>query len=425
MAPKAANPDTTLLQLDPTKVLAEDNIRFATQQADVDMLKENILKVGGVLEPIIVEILNPPLNGYGHKVRMGFRRHQAVLELNAQGAGLTLPAVLRSGGNLLEEQISENLQRKNLTPMDLAVAIQKAFAAGLTRLQIREMFPRPGGKKGQIEPASNAWVNMTLSFLELPKAIQMKIADGTVGVKAAYELTKVSPDKRAAVLERAEADAQKERDREDSDEKKYLAQTAKLDEATKLKEETAIKLDAARKEMEEAGKFVENAQKVAAEKYIAAKTAKGDDKKAAEEAFKAAETDAKGVEKKLLIARKEFDKLNGTSKKATEAADAQRKKLEDARANAKKTAANKKTVSDTDVKKAAKAEGATTNAVPLNAADMRKTISDLALPGTYPKVQAIGAALKSCFDGVDTPGQMLKKLAAITGEAVETPKKKK
>lgn len=418
MAPKTPNADTTLLQLDPTKVLAEDNIRFTTLQSDVDMLKADILKVGGVLEPVIVEILNPPVNGFGHKIRMGFRRHQAVLELNAQGAGMTLPAILRSGGDLLQEQISENLQRKNLTPMDLAVAIQKAFAAGLTRLQIREMFPRQTGKKGTPEPASNAWVNMTLSFLELPKPIQMKIADGTVGVKAAYELTKVSPDKRAAVIERAEADGLKEREREEADEKKYLASQTKLDAATKLAEETALALDAAKAELEASEKNVEMAQRVAAEKYVAAKTAKGEEKKKAEESFKAAEADAKGVEKKLLAARKEFDKLNGTSKKATEAADAQRKKLEEARASAKKTAANKKIVSDTDVKKAAKAvtgEGV----VALSAADMRKTISDLALPGTYPKVQAIGAAIKACFDGVDTPGQMLKKLAAITGETAK------
>lgn len=419
MAPKGKDEATTLLQLDPAKVLVvrESNIRF-TGSEDVSGLKANIVEVGGVLEPVIVEPTDE--KGYTHKLRMGFRRHQAVTELNATGAGLTLPAILRTGGNLLQEQISENLQRKNLTPMDLAVAIQKAFSMGLTRVQVRELFPRPTGKKGAVEPASNAWVNMTLSFLELPKAIQAKIADGTVGVKAAYELTKVSPDKRAAVLERAEKDVEKEREREEADEKKYLASQSKLDEATKLAEETALKLDTAKAEAEACEASVAAAQKVAADKYIAAKSAKGEEKKAAEEAFKAAETDAKGVEKKLLAARKELDKLQGTNKKATEAADNQRKKLEEARNAAKtKTQATKKTVSDTDVKKAAKAEGASTGAVPLNAADMRKTISDLALPGTYPKVQAIGAAIKACFDGVDTPGQMLKKLAAITGETAK------
>lgn len=413
-----ASAENSLLQLDPTKVFApkEGNIRFAA--LSVDDLKENILKVGGILEPVIVEPLTD-MEGFTHKLRIGFRRHQAALELNSTGAGLTLPAILRTGGDLLQEQISENLQRKNLSPMDLAVSIQTAFSQGLNRLQVRELFPRPTGKAGATEPASNAWVNMTLSFLELPKAIQTKIHTGAVGVKAAYELTKVSPEKRAAVLERAEADAAKEREREESEEKKYLASQLKLEEATKLAEETALKLDTAKAEVEACDASVAAAQKVAAEKYIAAKSAKGEDKKAAEEAFKAAETDAKGVEKKLLAARKELDKLSGTSKKATEAADAQRKKLEEARAKAKAKPVNKKTVTDADVKKAAKAEGEGTGVVALNAADMRKTISDLALPGTYPKVQAIGAAIKACFDGVDTPGQMLKKLAAITGETAK------
>lgn len=417
-----------LIQLDPTKVLAEDNIRFAILQSDKDVLKEAIKAMGGVKVPVEVEVL-AGVKGFTHKLTTGFRRHASVLELNRdERAGLTLPAIVRTTADAtdrLRTQLSENLDRKNLSPMDLAVAIDKLFKAGLTRIQVRESFPRPTGKKGTPEPASNAWVNMTLSFLELPKTIQAKIHDGSVGVKAAYELTKVTPDKRAAVLERAEKDMEKEREKEEAEEKKYLALESKIAETAKASEEAAIKLDEAKAELEIRELAAQEAAKKATALYEKTRGAKGDDKTKLTESFKAAETDAKAADKHVATAKKELDKLTDTHEKTSQQAEELKAKLEEARKAAPKPS-TKKGVSDTDVKKAAKAEGVEgAGVVQLNATDMRKTIADLALPGPYAKVTLIGVAIKKCFDGISTPGEMLKELAAITGDKLTTPKKTK
>lgn len=419
-----------VLQLDPSKIMAQDNLRFGILQADVDALKSSIEEAGGVQVPVEVVVLDPAVNGFTHSLTTGFRRHQAVLELNKEkGVGLTLPAIVRPLDNELDRvnhQLIENIARKSMTPMDTAIALKKLMDLGRTRLQIREQFARPAGKNGQMEPASNAWLNMTLSFLDLPKAIQAKIHDGSVGVKAAYELTKVSPEKQADVLAKAEQAVIDEREREAKEEAKYLKAEADLAAQTKQMEETATKMDEAQAEVELATKKFDETVKEAGALYDKLQKAPKDGKKAAAEAHKAKETDVKAAEKALETARKALAKLTDENKKATDKAAEHRARLEAARAQGAKGREGKAGkvkagVTDKDVKKAAAAAGEG-GRVPLNAAEMRKTIADLSLPGTYPKVALIGQAIKECFDSVTTAGEMLDKLAVITGEFVPKPK---
>lgn len=84
----------------------------------------------------------------------------------------------------------------NRSPIDEALEIRRLIQQGVSKMEIRKMFARPGGRKGfKSMPVSNSFINMRLSFLDLPKAIQEKIHDGRLGVAAAYELTKVTTGK--------------------------------------------------------------------------------------------------------------------------------------------------------------------------------------------------------------------------------------
>ena len=170
--------------------------------------------------------------------------------------------------------------------------------------------------------------------------------------------------------------------------------------------------------IEAAKKASEDLLKVAAEKYQAAKLAKGDDKSKAEEALKAAEADAKGAEKKVEDLSKTITKLSTVSDKAAKLAAEKSASLATARKNAKANASNKgKTaVSPKDVKKAASAEGSGANPVKLNATEMRRYIEDLTKPGSFPKVRDMALAIKAGFDGVATYNQMYAQLGTITGE---------
>ena len=294
-----------LQQLDPSVILADSNSRFGLKPLRVESLKLSILQEGGVMTPVEVEPLEKPVDGHLYRLTAGFYRHAAVTELNEKdSAGLTLPAIVKPLGDetvRLKRQLAENMERENQSPMDKAVAIKRLVDAGVPRIEIRKIFSTPGGRKGLVvQIASNSFINMTLSFLDLPKAIQEKIHDGRVGVAAAYELTKVNPEKRAAVLERAEADRIKAIEAEEKDEQKFLDSEKKAQEAREKEAKAAEDLKAAQAAIESAKKDSEELLKVAAEKYQAAKTAKGEEKAMADEALKAAESFAKAAQRRLM-----------------------------------------------------------------------------------------------------------------------------
>ena len=401
-----------ILQLDPNTILADDNTRFNLKESRIMSLAESILSQGGVIEPIEVEPLAESNNGFTHRLTLGFYRHAAVKYLNTtQAAGLTIPAVLHVTANpteRLKRQLAENIERENQSPMDSAIAIKRLFDAGLSRMDVRQMFSRPGtrkGAKGKPEPASNAFVNMMLSFLELPKTVQEKIHQGVVGVAAAYQLTKVDKDKQAQILEQAEEERQRQLEREEKDEEKFLTQEKKAQESQEKLQTVKIALDAAESKAKQANETLEQKTNLTAELF---KTAKGKhntpkDKKAAESAFKELERQRVIAEADATEAQKEYEKAQVAYDKLTDVKQVKAKKVAEERAK-------KAQVKAGDVTKAAKQAGAAQGAVPLTGAEMRKVVIELALPGGDPKVIAIGKAFESCFAGVTTPKQLYKEL---------------
>lgn len=423
-----------VIQLDPTKILADDNTRFGLLDFRKDALKASIVAEGGVQEPVSVAVLDEPVDGMTHRLLKGFYRHAAVTELNKEGAGLTLPCIVRDEPadelTRIRLQVTENAVRTAMSPMDTAIAIRRLIDEGMPRLEVRTLFARPTGKKGStLVPASNSWLNIHLSFLDFTKAVQTKIHNGTVGVAAAYELSRVAPEKQAAVLARAEEEREKEVAQEEKAEAKFLKEESKLAEARAKEEQAAAELTAAKTEAE-----------TAAERHVAAKlsytevastpgylTMKPDEKKALTEAMKAAQAEVKAAEKLEKDALKKLEKLTPVSEAATSAASTAKEKLAKARAEktgtGKQGAAKKPAVGPANVKKAAAKEGAGAP-VPLNLADIRSFVKELATPGGMPKVTEIGKLIKSVVDGGLTPKECYRQLAVVTGEAT-APKAKK
>lgn len=411
-----------VLMLDPDLILADDNSRFGLKRLRIESLMQSILDQGGVMQPVEVEPIEP-VNGKEYRLTAGFYRHAAVTELNTkQNAGILLPVIQHETTDdteRLKRQLAENMERENQSPMDKATAIRKLVDAGISKVDIRKIFSTPGGRKGlTLQPASNSFINMTLSFLELPKAIQEKIHNGTVGVAAAYELTKVSPDKRAVVLERAEADRIKAIESEEKDEAKFLDSERKAAEAREKAEQVTKDLEAAKVLAASLEADVKAKQEAAAAAYKAAKAAKGEDKEKADEAFKAAEAEAKAVEKASERAESDIAKLGEKSEKVAKTAAELAERLSNARKAVKTNAGNKgKTaVGQGDVKKAAADSGNATGPVKLTASQMREALLDHSRPGAFPKVREMLLAVIECFDGVTTPGQMYAKLGTMTGE---------
>lgn len=439
-----------ILNLDPARVLVvpEDNPRYGAPM-DVQSLADAISAEGGINTPVEVEKLKGDPN-YDHRLTVGFRRYAALQQLNANGANLTLPAIVRDRGDALARlrtQISENHDRRSLSPMDYGVIIKRLLDSGVPRIEIREMFPRATSateEGGKPEPASNSWLNMMMSFLDLPEDIRAKIHDGRLPVKAAYTLTRVPPERRAAVLAKAEEEQNKELKREHEEEQKLIALQEKIDGLSEQEAKAALEIDAAKQEAEAAKAKVTELQQKARDAYEAfqaagTEAAMAKDKEAREaaltrgkeasERLKALQTDVTGAQKALVTADGKVNKLEqARSKVSTSAADL-KAKLETAQAEvAKAPKKAKEGVTTRAITDAAAAEGTPVGIAKLNVAQIRKFVSEISLLGnTYPKVAQIGAVLLKLFDGTGEPdsvayGKATKELAAIVGEFQAAPK---
>lgn len=150
---------------------------------DDDALEElaNSIREVGVLQPVVV---TPVEDGY--QLIAGERRWRA-----AKRAGLeTIPAVVRgsTGESTLVEALVENVQRRDLTPMEEAHAYKELVDShGLTQDQIAE-------RVGKSRPA----VSNTLRLLQLPGAIQSMVDSGRLSAGHARALVGLD-DRRYAV----------------------------------------------------------------------------------------------------------------------------------------------------------------------------------------------------------------------------------
>lgn len=136
------------------------------------------IKESGVLQPVIVAVVRK-----GRTVRYrliaGHRRVAA-----AKKAGLkTIPAMLRHGLSdveLLEEQMTENLQRSDLTVLDEARGFQRLVDHGRSQRAIAAKFG-----------CGQAHVSKRLSLLGLPEIDRAALDAGTITVGEALELVKL------------------------------------------------------------------------------------------------------------------------------------------------------------------------------------------------------------------------------------------
>ncbi len=150
------------------------------QDFDPQSLDElaNSIKETGVLQPLVVV---PEGNHY--KIIVGERRWRA-----AQKIGLTnLPAIVRhlSENEQIEASLVENLQRKDLNPIEIAHAYQKLIQElNYTQEQVAD---RVGKDRTSI-------ANI-VRLLKLPPEVQKMVADGKISMGHARALiTLESPD---------------------------------------------------------------------------------------------------------------------------------------------------------------------------------------------------------------------------------------
>lgn len=97
----------------------------------------------GILQPIVVW----PRDEQGYKIRYGAKRRRAAL-LAAETTGIDLvPVVINDAAHLDDyAQVSENLHRSGLTPMDMARFIERKVVAKQTKAEIAKRLGMAAGR---------------------------------------------------------------------------------------------------------------------------------------------------------------------------------------------------------------------------------------------------------------------------------------
>lgn len=139
---------------------------------DIDKLTASI-RARGVRQPITVV---PDETGQGAEVLVGFRRLEA-----AKRAGLdTIPCMLRHRPRSAErivDQLTENLQRSDMTVLEVALAYKELLDAGMTVAQIAKMAGY-----------TDTWVNRTLRLLAMPECVQQAAHAGIIPATKATDI---------------------------------------------------------------------------------------------------------------------------------------------------------------------------------------------------------------------------------------------
>ncbi len=150
----------------------------------MDELTDSVKQVG-IIQPLLVRRLTPPVDGFEFELVFGHRRKRA-----AERAGLaTAPAMIRvlSDEEVVELQLIENLQRHDLDPIDEALGLAQALALradGDVPRYTRESLAVKLGKSAQ-------HVGDRLRLLRLPREAQTAMQRGEMGESIGYLVAKV------------------------------------------------------------------------------------------------------------------------------------------------------------------------------------------------------------------------------------------
>lgn len=154
------------------------NPRKSFEDSYLEELAQSI-REKGVLQPILVR--EDPDGADGYEIICGARRYRASLLAGME----EIPAVIRTltDEEAFELQIIENLQRRDVSPMDEAAAFKRLHDKGNT---IKEMALKVG--------KSDKYVALLLKLNELIEPFQEMLFTDKINLSTAYALCKLHRD---------------------------------------------------------------------------------------------------------------------------------------------------------------------------------------------------------------------------------------
>src|ERR1035441_715010 len=171
----------------PLNVLSESttNPRHIFEDAALKELAESI-RVQGILSPLLVR----PLTGQSFEIVAGARRYRAAQM--AEAATIPVRIVNLTDAEALEAQLIENLQRRDVHPMEEAQGFRALLALEEPTYSIEQISARTG--------KTPAFVAARLKLTELAPVVVEAFYREEIGVGHALLLAKLQPDKQEQAL---------------------------------------------------------------------------------------------------------------------------------------------------------------------------------------------------------------------------------
>jgi len=150
-----------------------------------DALLSNSIREHGLLQPILIR---PLIHGF--EIVAGHRRFQACRSLRWR----FIPCKIRdmSDKQAYEIQLTENMQRKSMDPVEEAEAFRR-YVIDFGWGGVTELAKKIG--------KSEEYVSHRLQLLKLPDDIKEKIISTRLNVSQAMELTTIPPDKQSQIID--------------------------------------------------------------------------------------------------------------------------------------------------------------------------------------------------------------------------------
>jgi ParB/RepB/Spo0J family partition protein len=171
--PVEATRITSLAEVPVKAIDAKRNVRITT---DDELVKS--IKALGLLQPIVVRE-----NDGRYELVAGRRRLEAVKKLGWE----KIPAVVHgdmSDGGLTAASLSENIDRRPLSPIEEAEAIDALLKDGWTVDAVAALWAR-----------SDRWVEERLALLTLPAPVKQRLAEGAWPVNVGLALLRAQDKK--------------------------------------------------------------------------------------------------------------------------------------------------------------------------------------------------------------------------------------
>jgi ParB family chromosome partitioning protein len=152
---------------------------------DDDDLLSNSIREHGLLQPILIRPLT-----HGFEIVAGHRRFHACRSLRWRFISCRIREM--SDKQAYEIQLTENIQRKSMDPIEEAEAFRR-YVMDFGWGGVTELAKKIG--------KSEEYVSHRIQLLKLPYEIKSRIIASKLNVSQALELTSISPEKQTQIIE--------------------------------------------------------------------------------------------------------------------------------------------------------------------------------------------------------------------------------